>query len=423
MSFPPLDFTGPDDAPSGDGEDASARKAFDRQSPFYPHTPASLSDLMCRNTQGGQAGNGEQGTSHEPLKQSDWPFTPPDSDFEPSAPYNLVISPSPVLWAEELQVFNDQPGRLSVWRELALRSRQRGSALLGGRDWIGPVLIPSGVVGLLVEKQKLKAPVRWMAMPSQALSRFISMLHAWQTERLIYDFSGLAGELVMNSTADMALTPQLFSSVPSHAIYIDFESMNFRQKGRMAGVFVGLNADDTGQLELVMIEDCLDQVKVHSIALKGQSMDEAIHDMLNQARRVPNPEKLSQAMDFVDNRLQILLSAVMMVCSSHHGARHIEDGVSCRSGHGRWARWRISTPFTDTISKAYARAIRLDLNNAPVLVAEWVEPPQGSLANLRCSIGTRQEWGNVPGMSAEYRAAGGASCELNGFADRPSAEG
>lgn len=405
MSLPPLEYPGSDDAPSGSpvpvGK-ASGRGAFDRRSPFYPHTPASLSELMVVHTDQVQGNLDALDTSINPALSTECTF---------------VISPSPVLWMEELQAFNENPARLSVWRELSLRSRQRGSSTLNGRDWAGSVLIPSGVVGFLIEKNKLKAPVRWMAMPSQALSRFIAMLHAWQTERLIYDFSGLAGEIVLNSMADMALTPHLFSAIPAHAIYIDFESLNFRDRGLMAGFFVGINADDQGQLELVMIEDRFDQVKVHSIALRGQSVHEAVHDMLSQARRDPNPEKLREAMEFVDKHLHILLSAVMMVCSSHSGSRHIEDGVSSSCGHGRWARWRIAAPFTDTITKGYARAIRLDPRHSPVLVAEWVNPPQGALANLRCSIGTREEWGNVPGMAEAYRFPSQSDRAAQGAAD------
>lgn len=331
--------------------------------------------------------------------------TPTDSQVgdTPSAP-TFVISPHPVLWMQEFAAANDRTGRLPVWRELAVRAQQRGSKALAGRDWSGPVLLPSGVIGHLLSRRSLNAPERWQSLPSPDLNRFIAVLNAWQSAKLIFDFSGLAGQIVTNSEVSFPLNAKAFSLIPAPAIYVDFESLNFRERNLPGGFFAGLNLDDRNRLELVVIIDRFDRVQVHSFPLDGKTVEQAMSAILRSARKKGLKDGAWQeTVNFVDHHLHTVLSAILLVSSSQNILEHIEDGVSRADGHGMWTRWRIRKAFTDPLNNAYEKAERMNPAHSPIVVAQWVDPHAESVANLRCSICDRREWSEVQGMPGEFR--------------------
>lgn len=315
-----------------------------------------------------------------------------------------VISPSPVLWADEFEGSNPRPGKPPIWRELMLRSRQRGSKVLGKMDWPGQVLLPSTVVGKLLSQKRLNVPDRWRTMFQHDLTRFIALLNAWYVERLLFDFTALAGEIVLNSQVTAPLSPQAFSLMPAHAIYIDFESLDFRDRHLPGGAFVGLNVNETNGLELVLAIDRFESVQVHTFDLDGQSLETIMERLLKAARKSgKSAEEQSHVVTFIDHHVHTLLSAVLMVCSSHACLEHVVDGVSRENGQGLWTRWRIGKAFTETLNSAYSNAIRDSGCRAPVVVAEWVDPGANALANLRCSIRTPADVSAAIGMPGALR--------------------
>lgn len=324
-------------------------------------------------------------------------------------PPRYVLSPSPVLWMQEFEQSNPAPGRLPVWRELSMRARQRGSKAVAGKNWSGPVLLPSSVVAQMLDSGRIRVPERWRDMPKRELCRFVAMLNAWQTSRYIFDFAELAGEVVLNGQVSMPMTPRSFSLLPAAAIYIDFESLDIHSKRLPGGVFAGLDVDDAGRMELVLVVDRFDNVRVHALTLNGSALDNAMHSLLVRSRdKHADVTRARETALFVDHHLHTVLSAVLLVSCSQGVFEHVEDGVSCAHGHGLWTRWRVRKLFTPAVQRAYTEALQRMPGHAPVVVAQWAAPFGDNVANLRCSVGDRRAWADVAGMPAEFRMESGS---------------
>lgn len=291
---------------------------------------------------------------------------------------------------------NDNEGQSFVWREMALRTRQRGSQAIGGRDWPGKVLLPSDVIERLIEERRIKIPRRWGAMSLTDLARFIGLLYAWQNDRLIFEFSGMATEVVVNSQVGAAMSAGAFGMMPAHAIYVDFESIDFRDRHLPGGFFAGINCNANSALELVLAVDKFNAVQMYVFPLTGRSADEVMQELL-QAARAQGESRIEEqeAFAFIDRHLHAILSAILMIVATGvQSYQHVEDGVSKADGHSLWTRWGIKETFTESFNHAYSQALKDPSGKAPVVVAEWIQPSGRDTVKLRCSIGTV----NAPGL-------------------------
>lgn len=299
-----------------------------------------------------------------------------------------VISPSPMIWLHELEGVNE-PRSMPIWREMDLAEHQRGSADLAGVNWPGPVLLPAHVIAGLVQAKRLTLPSGWARRMSRAeVTRFVAVLNAWRIDRTLVDFKGLAAEIALNSQVDITLTKQAFATLPTRALYIDFETLDFRERRMPAGAFIGFNCDEKQQLELVISVDWQSHARTIWLPLTGVRLDDLLSHFAARARRNgTQSDNWREVADFVDRHVHIIISAVLLVVQGASKMVHLGDGISRDDGHGLWTRYRMSLCGDEGVNEAYARAATQCPGASPVVVADWTDSDNpNTTPTLSCSI-------------------------------------
>lgn len=323
----------------------------------------------------------------------------------------------PLMWSLELERANHRyqspsgievrsPYR-TVWREIAERSRQRGTEALTGKDWPGAVFLPAWIVHKLMTKGALTAPASWKPLDSGSASKLISLLGGWQQDRGLYEFSVLPSKIIRQGEVNVVLDLKAFAGMPSYAIYIDLESVRDpigADSPELAddippGFLVGLNIHKDVP-ELVMVSLKNNQVLVETLPLDGSSLD--AHAARLHAKVGPGKS----------GRLSIMISALLMICLHRTKIEQVHDGASEYGVLKVWNRWRVGESFNDTITRAYRAAKLRQPGIEPCIVAHW--GPVGDTASgvtLRCTMGTSIDWKKFSSPKKVVTEAQGAVAE------------
>lgn len=331
------------------------------------------------------------------------------SPMEPIGPISSRSTPAtqlldslttvqPLMWSLELERANHRfqspsgigvrsPYR-TVWREMAERSRQRGTDALSKKDWPGAVFLPAWIVHNLMAKGTLLTPSSWKPLDSGGASKLISLLGGWQQDRGIYEFAVLPSKIIRQGEVNVALDIKTFAGMPSYAIYIDLESVRDpigvdspeMADDIPAGFLVGLNVyKDVPELVMASLKN--NQVVVETLPLDGSSLD---HHAARLHAKV-GPGK--------GGRLSIMISALIMICLYRTKIEQVHDGASEYGVLKVWNRWRVGESFNETITQAYKTAKLRQPGVEPCIVAHWGPAANnGSGVTLRCSMGTSIDW-------------------------------
>lgn len=299
-----------------------------------------------------------------------------------------LMTVQPLLWVMEVERANQcQKGALglevrsasyTVWRELAHRSRQRGTAMLSRKQWPGSVFLPSWIVKNLLSQGSIVTPMSWGSMASEKAAKLIALLVAWQGDRGIYEFSVLPSKIIRQSEVDVVLDIKTFSDMPSFALYIDLENVRdpLGYDNVPSGFLVGLNMQNE-TFELVMASLDVQNIVVETLPLDGSTLDSYL---FNTSKGDSGPGK--------KGRLSVMLAALLMVCFYNKKAELVLDGSADFGIVKVWSRWRLGEKFSDSIAREYqASKLRTSSMN-PSVVAHW-GPLEGNdhRITLRCSMG------------------------------------
>lgn len=325
----------------------------------------------------------------------------PEMVLENDHPY--IISPSPVLWMQEMQSCNEMHSPMGVWRELSIRSRQRGTALLKGLEWPGNVVLPSAVIEKIFKLNRILVPDRWREMGAERLSQLIAVLHAWQIERQIFQFTDFAKEIAVNGQMDTEMHPGLFSILPCPAIYLDFNNFDHGSLNLPGGAFVGVDFS-VGKSkhpisELIIGIDAYDHIDVFNLPLDGRKTDVVVREAVERYKAEnKNAQKFSENIKYLEHHLLTIISAALM-SSSNYGTMDLipEIGDSPYS-HKLWTRWGVNKVYNEMLNVNYDRAIKSAKGDKLIVVSEWVNSSKNEVAVLNCKISHHKEMIAIPGL-------------------------
>lgn len=298
------------------------------------------------------------------------------------------VGMAPLVWLSALEDANRpvNGAAMTLWNEIGMRAKHRGSESGGVKGWPGFVYLPAFLLERGISSRVIRVPPEWEGYDLDVLSRLVATLAAWNLDRHVYQFTDMAAKIVRNSSVQINLKSHPFAMLPGFAAYIDLANVRETSDSLPYGFFISVNTRENGVPELVLILDFKNRLDIRAIKLDGSIPDDIFKGMLQEWRASSSNLPLPADVLEFDANFHILLSSVLMTCINQAQMKITEVFVPDGSNLNQVVHiYEIGAKIVDDLfQQQNVNPARVD--DEMIVMGEWRTVQGKKIIELKCAF-------------------------------------